>query len=56
MKQIGLISAMLCLSACANASYVPDQGRLLATGGVTQVEGTGGGGLTTLVIDYRIWF
>lgn len=35
------------LTACSNANFGSDQGRLLATGGVTQVEGSGGGGLAT---------
>ncbi len=36
----GLLSA-----GCAAAQDGPDQGKLLATGGVSQVEGAGGGGL-----------
>jgi hypothetical protein len=41
----------LSLSLCAGASHAadlpsPDLGKLLATGGVSQVEGAGGGGLT----------
>jgi len=38
----------LVLPACSNApiSYKPDQGKLLATGGISQIEGVGGGGLT----------
>lgn len=43
------ISLLACvsLSACANSSLpAPDKGRLLATGGVSQVEGAGGSGLS----------
>lgn len=37
-----------CLSACSYMPFgVPDSGRLLATGGVTQVEGSAGSGLST---------
>lgn len=42
--------ALLCMThaslAAAQGLPSPDQGRLLATGGVTQLEGAGGGGLT----------
>lgn len=39
--------ACVSLSACANSSLPsPDKGRLLATGGVSQVEGAGGSGLS----------
>ena len=35
------------LAACSNfGEYAPDRGKLLATGGVSTVEGAGGGGLT----------
>ncbi len=47
MKTIFLLSAALGLTACANRSALPDQGRLLATGGVSQAEGAGGAGLST---------
>lgn len=41
------LPAMMGLSACSFISpHMPDQGRLLATGGVSQVEGAAGGGLT----------
>ncbi|RXZ38816.1 DUF3034 family protein [Oxalobacteraceae bacterium CAVE-383] len=39
---LALIAAAAARTACA----APDQGKLLATGGVAQVEGAGGGGLT----------
>lgn len=44
----GLISSSLALAAPVAISAVlqPDMGKLLATSGVTQVEGAGGGGLT----------
>ena len=45
-KFVYLAVGAMCLSACANGSYAPDQGRLLATGGVSQVEGAAGAGLT----------
>jgi len=39
--------ACLALTACANSTIPrPDKGRLLATGGVSQVEGAGGSGLS----------
>ena len=43
--------AILGLGLCAGAGHAadlpsPDLGKLLATGGVSQVEGAGGGGLT----------
>lgn len=41
-----VILTAICLSGCTNFSHKPDQGRLLMTGGVTQVEGAGGAGLT----------
>ncbi|MES2898364.1 MAG: DUF3034 family protein [Pseudomonadota bacterium] len=34
------------VAAGSNAQTTPDRGRLLATGGVSQLEGAGGGGLT----------
>ena len=33
-------------SVQAQENYVPDMGKLTATGGVSQLEGAGGGGLT----------
>lgn len=38
----------LCASTCAQAQTLakPDMGKLLATGGVMQIEGAGGGGIT----------
>ena len=36
----------LCQIAGAQDAYMPDMGKLTATGGVSQVEGAGGGGLT----------
>jgi hypothetical protein len=36
----------LCQIASAQVSAMPDMGKLTATGGVSQVEGAGGGGLT----------
>ncbi len=38
-------TALLLLSTCAVAQNRPDVGKLTATGGVSQVEGAGGGGL-----------
>ena len=46
MKLIGVIFASGLLTACSMSPSLPDQGRLLATGGVSQVEGAGGGGLS----------
>lgn len=48
------IMLALGLSACATVPTKPDQGRLLATGGVSQVEGAGGAGLTawSLITGY----
>lgn len=40
-----LIPALLAACACASAG-AQDMGKLLATGGVSQVEGAGGGGIT----------
>ncbi len=40
------MSAVAAPSAFAQDSMKPDMGKLLATGGVSQVEGAGGGGLT----------
>lgn len=43
-----LASFSVLLCACSNMTrYAPDQGKLLATGGVSQVEGAGGAGLTS---------
>src|SRR4051812_28708284 len=39
--------ALLCVSAPALAGEMFDSGKLLATGGVSQVEGAGGGGLAS---------
>lgn len=46
MKKIipALMAALACAAAYAQSS--PDMGKLLATGGVIQVEGAGGGGIT----------
>lgn len=45
MKKI--IPALIAVLACgAAAAASPDMGKLLATGGVSQVEGAGGGGIT----------
>ncbi|GLQ20712.1 hypothetical protein GCM10007854_16670 [Algimonas porphyrae] len=42
------VAAGLAVTGCAMADLArPDQGRLLATGGVSQVEGTGGAGLAS---------
>lgn len=44
-----IISAMLLYGACAGSALAqtsPDMGKFLATGGVNQLEGAGGGGLT----------
>ncbi|MRW84329.1 DUF3034 family protein [Pseudoduganella sp. FT26W] len=47
MKKIipALMAALACAGAWAQSSS-PDMGKLLATGGVSQVEGAGGGGIT----------
>ena len=50
-KFITLASLSAGLSICATGvqaqdSNLPDMGKLTATGGVSQVEGAGGGGLT----------
>jgi hypothetical protein len=48
-RQIGLALVALLTSGSAAFSEslpVPDQGKLLAAGGVSQIEGAGGGGLT----------
>lgn len=57
MVKLYHIAMISLLTACAGAGttpssvktskYLPDQGKLLATGGVNQVEGAGGAGLTT---------
>src|SRR3982751_2309966 len=39
--------ALLCVSAPASAGEMFDSGKLLATGGVSQLEGAGGGGLAS---------
>jgi Protein of unknown function (DUF3034) len=49
MTRIKLIAASCILfanNAFADGIAYPDQGKILATGGVSQVEGAGGGGLT----------
>lgn len=43
---LALSTASASLTANAQDSHVPDMGKLTATGGVSQVEGSGGGGLT----------
>ena len=54
MKKI--IPALLAVFACAHAAAqsTPDMGKFLATGGVSQVEGAGGGGITpwALITSY----
>jgi len=48
-SQLCLLMSSLSFVACsvqAQESYQPDMGKLTATGGVSQVEGAGGGGLT----------
>ena len=50
MKLLHFTLAILAvpLAACSNfGDYAPDRGRLLATGGVSTVEGSGGGGLSS---------
>lgn len=42
----GLLLCTVMQATAAQASAWPDRGKLLATGGVSQVEGAGGGGLT----------
>src|SRR5471032_3152402 len=39
-------STLLALSASLAIDTTPDQGKFLATGGVSEVEGAGGGGIT----------
>jgi hypothetical protein len=39
-------AAALCAACASGAQAMPDLGKLTATGGVTQLEGAGGGGLT----------
>ncbi len=48
VTQFVLVSSLnvLCQFAYAQESHLPDMGKLTATGGVSQVEGAGGGGLT----------
>lgn len=41
-----LLCAVLPTAALAQINSTPDMGKLLATGGVSQLEGAGGGGLT----------
>ncbi|WP_338849108.1 DUF3034 family protein [Massilia sp. W12] len=44
--RIPALCCSLFLGLCGLSHAAPDQGKLLATGGVSQVEGAGGGGLT----------
>lgn len=51
VKNFGIGLAGAALFASVSAAYpqalpIPDQGKLLATGGASQIEGAGGGGLT----------
>ena len=46
ISSLALLSLLAAKSASAQHLPMPDKGRLLATGGVTQLEGAGGGGLT----------
>ncbi|EEF25130.1 conserved hypothetical protein, partial [Ricinus communis] len=48
------IPALMAACACAGAAQAQDMGKLLATGGVSQVEGAGGGGITpwALITSY----
>ena len=43
---LATVLASSCVAAMAAGAASPDMGKLLATGGVSQVEGAGGGGLT----------
>src|ERR1700712_4304936 len=43
---LAAVLASSCVAAMAADAVTPDMGKLLATGGVSQVEGAGGGGLT----------
>jgi hypothetical protein len=43
---VGVGSGMLSAGSANAAGLAPDMGKLLATGGVSQLEGAGGGGLT----------
>lgn len=49
-KTLSCLTVALCLCPCmaalAQGIALPDSGKLTATGGVTQLEGAGGGGLT----------
>jgi hypothetical protein len=51
-----MIPALMAICACAGAAAQgkPDMGKFLATGGVSQVEGAGGGGITpwALITSY----
>src|SRR6476660_8168299 len=42
----GVLFVLVATLAPAQAQQRPDSGKLLATGGVSQLEGAGGGGLT----------
>jgi hypothetical protein len=44
--RVALLLAATCGAGAAQAQATPDMGKLTATGGVSQVEGAGGGGLT----------
>lgn len=46
ISSLALLSLLAASPAVAQHLPLPDKGRLLATGGVTQLEGAGGGGLT----------
>jgi Protein of unknown function (DUF3034) len=43
---IAALGTLMTVAAHAGALQYPDQGKILATGGVSEVEGAGGGGLT----------
>lgn len=43
---LGIVFLAAVLPSSALARFQPDMGKLLATGGVSQIEGAGGGGLT----------
>jgi hypothetical protein len=46
VAKLGLATLLALAGTGAAAQAMPDQGKLLATGGVSQLEGAGGGGLT----------
>lgn len=45
-RKASFVAAACLVSTAASAQTGPDMGKLLATGGVSQLEGAGGGGLT----------